>query len=73
MSENVCPIYVIFTYYNNQRYYLMKDSSLALLNANPFEKFRSYKTKNAARRYAREITRKCGYLHQFSVIQVYFK
>ena len=73
MPENINPKYLIFTYYNGQRYYLMKDSSLALLNAKPFEKYKSYCTKKNARRYAREMTRKCGYLHQFSVIQVYFK
>ena len=66
------PKFMVFTYHNNQRYYLLKDGSLALLNAVSFDKYRSYKRKSNARKIALNLTRNCGYRQQFSVIQVFF-
>ncbi len=72
MPENTNIRFMIFTYYNNERHYLLKDGSLALLNKYPFSKYKSYKLKASAKRIARELTRKVGYLHQYSIISVKF-
>lgn len=73
MNECIQTKYMIYTYWENQRYYLLKDGTLAPLNKFPFKKYKSYKNKKDGVNFARQKTRDCGYKQQFSIIQVYFK
>ena len=65
------PKYMLLTYVNGQRMYLLKNGNLAPIEAYYSKDFKLYRNKRNAINVARKKTKESGFLRQYCVVRAY--